>query len=113
MTHFPRLIPHQSSRVTALLCICTLAIYGCSGSSDSGPNQIEAGSESIENTVEVDNGTSNGGSGMTDMESVSGRPVDNTDSESDGSTIDNTQSSTPLASDPFSPGRRWQCPRGW
>ena len=91
MTHFPRLIPYQSSRVTALLCFCTLAIFGCSGSSDSGPNQIEAGSESIENTVEVDNETSNGGSGMTDMESVSDRPVDN------------TQSSTPLASDPFSP----------
>ena len=103
MTDFPKYTARQLIRVTSLLIICTLAIYGCSGSSDSGSSEIQTGGESVESSVEVDNGTSNNGAGMTDIESVSDLPVGDTDSESNESTIDDSQSSSPVASDPFSP----------
>lgn len=48
MIRFPTLIYRQSIRVTALLCICTLTLYGCSGSSGSGTNEIQAIGESVE-----------------------------------------------------------------
>ena len=36
----------QPIRRVAFLCICTLAIYGCSGSSGSGPNEVQSSVES-------------------------------------------------------------------
>jgi len=50
MKPFP-FVSFQSIRSVALVCICTFASYGCSGSSDSGPGDDQSVGESAENTI--------------------------------------------------------------
>ncbi len=72
----------QPIRQVVLACICAMAIYGCSGSSDSGSGQIESSSELTADVANGNSGTSNDVSIATDMETVSEFPNAEIDSES-------------------------------
>ena len=92
MQTFNKLLSLQSIRRTALVCICTLAIYGCSGSSDSAPGDVSGTTDG--NIFEMD---------ATDMESLADLSVDETGSESGEPVLVDSQPSTPGVPDPVSP----------
>ena len=72
----------QSIRNAVLACICTVAIYGCSGTSGSGSGEIETGGESTAVTANVNSGALNDVSNTTNMNGVSELANANEESES-------------------------------
>jgi len=80
------LVSFQSVRCVALVCICTFAIYGCSGSSDSGSGDAQSGGESAAEAMNVSDGamveSSDDVSNNTEMDSDSGAANEDTQSAS-------------------------------
>ena len=70
-----KLIPFQSVNRALLVCLCAVAIQGCSGSSDSAPEQIETGSETTANTTNAESGASNDASNVSGMDELAEQPV--------------------------------------
>lgn len=76
----------QSIRKAVLACICTVAIYGCSGTSGSGSGEIGTGGESTAVTANVNSGALNDVSNTTNMNGVSA--LANADEESESTESD-------------------------
>ena len=78
----------------ALACICTLAVYGCSGSSDTGSGDVLSGGESAVEIVNSDDGTSNDVVSIVDEDSLSGISMEDVDGASNESTLVDADPST-------------------
>lgn len=86
----------QSIRRIALVCICILAICGCSGSSVSAPDSVQSGGESAEDSENASNETQSiNDADIVEQESdvTNDESVENTDAVEDEPVPDDTEDS--------------------